>query len=109
MDITFKTKDNPEQRKVSFDMPENLQGLIEKFGEETVYSNAVGAFVISLQALARRHIEKSDEEIQELVTNWNPNVRSPAVKQTALEKAKSALKQMSAEDRAALLASLQAG
>jgi Mg/Co/Ni transporter MgtE len=94
MEISFKTKELPESRKVNFDMPADL--------------DAAGAYVISLQALARRHIEKSDEEIQQLVTDWNPNERSPAVKQSAFERASSALSKLSPEEKAALLAKLSA-
>lgn len=109
MEISFKTKEHPEARKVNFDMPADLEALRAKFGDESVYAAATGAYVISLQALARRHIEKSDEEIQALVDGWNPNERSPAVKQTAFEKASSALSKLSAEEKAELLAKLRAG
>lgn len=109
MEISFKTKEHPEARKVNFDMPPDLEALRAKFGDESVYNAATGAYVISLQALARRHIEKSDEEIQALVDAWNPNERSPAVKQTAFEKATSALSKLSAEEKAELLAKLRAG
>lgn len=108
MEIQFKTKEHPEARKVNYDMPETLQGLVDKFGEDAVYGAAEGSFVISIQALARRHIEKSDEEIQGLVNSWNPNERSAAVKLTPFERASKALGNLSAEERAELLARLQA-
>ena len=108
MDISFKTKEQPESRKVSFDMPADLEALTAKCGAEYVYNAAVGQTVISLQALCRRHIEKSDEEIQGVVNSWVPGERSPAVAKSALEKATSAIKSMSAEERAELLAKLQA-
>lgn len=108
MEISFKTKEQPEVRKVNFDMPADLDGLRAKFGDDSVYSNAAGAYVISLQALCRRHIDKSDEEIQALVDGWNPNERSPAVKQSAFERASSALGKLTPEEKAALLAKLSA-
>jgi hypothetical protein len=108
MEISFKTKEQPESRKVNFDMPADLDALRAKFGDDSVYAAATGAYVISLQALARRHIEKSDEEIQELVTNWNPNERAPAVKQTPFERAAGALGKLTPEERQALMAKLQA-
>lgn len=103
MEISFKTKDHPEARKFDYDMPEDLEGLTAKFGAESVAAAAKGAFVISLQALARRHIEKSDAEIQDLANAWNPNERSPAVAKSAAEKASSALAKLSAEERQELL------
>ena len=108
MEISVKTKDNPEVRKVNFDMPTDLEGLVAKFGAESVASAASGAYVISLQALCRRHIEKSDAEIQALVDAWNPNERAPAVKQTAFERASGALSKLSPEEKAELLRKLQA-
>lgn len=109
MEISFKTKEHPEARKVNFDMPADLDSLVASFGAESVYAAATGAYVISLQALARRHIEKSDEEIQAMVSNWNPNERTPAVKQTAFEKASSQLAKLSPEEKAELLKKLRAG
>lgn len=108
MEISFKTKEHPEARKVNYDMPETFDALVERFGADSVYEAAKGAYVISLQALARRHIEKSDEEVQEIVNSWDPNTRSPAVKQTAFEKATSALTKLSPEEKAELLAKLRA-
>lgn len=109
MEISFKTKEMTEARKFNYDLPESLADLTAKFGEEAVASAARGAFVISLQALARRHIGKTDAEIEELAKNWNPNERTPAVKQTAFEKASSALTKLSPEEKAELLKKLRAG
>lgn len=107
MDITFKTKEHPESKTVQVDIPETLEGLVAKFGEESVVSNARGSYVISAQAFGRRHIEKEQAELQGLFDNWNPNERAPAVKASPLERAQSALKNLSAEERAELLARLQ--
>jgi hypothetical protein len=109
MEISFKTKEHPEARKVNFDMPADLDGLVAKFGAESVYANAAGSYVISLQALARRHIEKSDEEVQGIIDAWNPNERSPAIKQSPFERAASALGKLSAEEKAELIRKLSAG
>ena len=109
MEIQFKTKDQPEARKFEYDMPTDLAGLTAKFGEDAVAKAAQGAFVISLQALARRHIEKTDEEIQTLAQGWNPNERAAAVKQSPLERATSALGKLSPEEKAELLKKLRAG
>jgi hypothetical protein len=108
MEIQFKTKDQPEVRKINYDMPEGLQALVNKFGEDAVASAATGAFVISLQALARRHIEKSDAEIQELANAWDPNTRSSPVKQSPFERAAGALGKLSDEEKAELFNKLKA-
>lgn len=108
MEIKFKTKEHPEVRTVNYDLPETLQGLVDKFGEENVLDNAIGAYVISLQALARRHIEKTDEEIQKIVNDFDPTTRAAAVRKSPEERVKSAVSKLSAEERAKLLAELQA-
>lgn len=105
--IKATKKDTDKVVEVEYDMPETLEGLIEKFGAEAVASAAVDSFTISLQAVIRRNFDKSQEEIEAAVAQWAPGVRQPGVKKSPLEKAKAALSQMSAEDRAALLASLQ--
>ena len=103
MEISFKTKEHPEPRKINYDMAESLQGLLDKFGEEAVVNAATGSFVISIQALARRHIEKTDDEIEALACDWNPNERASATPKTTAEKAASALSKLSPEERAELL------
>jgi hypothetical protein len=103
VEISFKTKDHPESRTIEYPMPETLQGLLDKFGEEAVAGAAIGSFVISIQALCRRHIEKSDDEIAALALSWNPNERASATPKTTAEKAASALSKLSPEERAELL------
>ena len=104
--IKATKRDADRTVEVQYDMPEGVDALVEKFGAEAVASAASDAFTISIQALIRRHFDKSDEEIQELVSNWQPGVRGPVAKKSPLEKAQAALRAMSEEDRAAFLASL---
>lgn len=104
--IKATKRDADKVVEVEYDMPETVEALVEKFGEDAVASAAADSFTISIQALIRRHIDKEQNEIEELVQNWRPGVRQPGVKKSPLEKAKAALSQMSAEDRAALLAQL---
>ncbi len=108
MEISFKTKEHPTPRKVEYDFPETLADLIKRFGEESVFEFAVGGYTISIQALARRHIEKSDEEIQDIINNWDPNTRASSVRKSAAEKVSAAIGQLSPEEKASLLAKLQA-
>lgn len=108
-EIKFKTAGAEESKSVNFNFPENLDGLVEAYGAEAVYEAATANFTISIQSLARRHFDKSDTEIQEIVDAWNPNERAAAVKQTPFQKAQAQLAKMSDEDRAELLRRLQAG
>lgn len=94
---------------VEYNVPETLPELAKVFGDDVVASAARGAIIISLQAFIRRHIEKGtkSEEIQKEVNSWKPDVRT-VVKQSAFEKATSALDKLSPDERKALLAKLQA-
>lgn len=107
--INAKKKDSDKVVSIEYDLPSDLAGLSERFGEEAVASAAVDSFTISLQSVMRRNFDKTQEEIEAAVAAWAPGVRQVGVKKTPLEKAKAALSAMSAEDRANLLASLQAG
>lgn len=107
MDIKFKTKEATESRTVQYDLPTTVEGLVERFGEENTYEFAKSAIVIALQALARRNIDKSDEEIQAIVNAYDPDTRATPVKQSPEERAKSAISKLSPEQKAALLAQLQ--
>ena len=112
MKIQFKTKENPEVRTVEYNFGEDAEGnvsldaLVAKFGAESVAASALGAYIISIQALGRRFIEKPDAELQEIDNGWNPNERASVAKLTPMEKIQRALGSLSQEDRDALLAKL---
>lgn len=117
MEISFKTKDHPESVTVNWDLPvqnegesgdEYLARLVARFGADSVASQAAASYVIGAQAFGRRHIDKSQAEIQALFDSYDPNTRSAIVKQTPVERAKKAVAAMSAEERAELLALLGA-
>lgn len=104
--IKATKRDSDKVVEVEYDMPDTVDGLVEKFGAEQVATAAADSFTIAIQALIRRNIDKTQEEVEALVNAWQPGVRGPVTKKTPLEKAQAALRQMSPEDRAALLASL---
>jgi len=58
------------------DFGEKLADMVAKFGEDVVFTNARGSFVITAQAAIRRYIEagKSQEEISSLMASWKPGV-----------------------------------
>lgn len=107
--VSAKTKEKPEAVTVEYNLPASLGDMTEVFGEEVVTKAAQGAIIISLQAFMRRHIEKGTPlaELQKEVTAWRPDVRTVS-KQSAFEKAASALDKLAPEDRKTLLARLQA-
>lgn len=106
--ISFKRKTDTESKSVEHSFPADLAGLTAQFGEESVYAAAKGQYTIGLQAFLRRHYDKDAAELQALATAWNPNERAPAVKQTAMEKASSALGNLTPEERKELINKLRA-
>lgn len=111
-----------ERKPVSVDVniPETMKELVATFGEDVVAGAAIDALVINVQALMRRMmVPKFDKagkkigeastqaEIEAAVKAWKPDVRT-VVRQTAFEKASSSLDKLTADERKALLAKLQA-
>lgn len=92
----------------AFNMPGNLAEASKAWGEDVVFAAAEGAVTISVQALMRRMIDagKTPAEISKAVAEYKPNVRT-VVRQSAYEKATSAARSMTAEERAKLLKELQ--
>lgn len=109
MDISAKTKTNPEAITVQYDLPEG-QALLDKYGVDLIAGKAHGALVIDIQATMRRAIDagKTAAEVQEIVNAWQPGVRGPVTKQTPFQKAVGALGSLSAEEKAELLRQLKA-
>lgn len=106
MQIEAKTK---EGKGVAFEfaLPETLQGLLDRYGEEQVYNLAQRSAVIAVQALARQHIDKSASEVEKLANEWQPGVRGPRTTASPLDRAAKALEGMDADAIAALLAKVK--
>ena len=121
------TKAGPDGKKVKdqsveveVNIPEALADLVSAFGEEVVAGAAIDAIVISAQAQMRRLMvpslskdgkvireAQSAEQIQAHMDSWKPDAKS-VVRQSAFEKASNSISKLSPEERAALLAKLQA-
>lgn len=123
MQVTAKTKDGDKEIgpiTIEVGIPETLKELVAAYGEDAVANAAIDALVITVQAGMRRMmVDKRDkdgkvkeaakkaEEIQAAFKEWKPDTRT-IVRQTAFERASSALDKLSPEERAKLLQSLQA-
>lgn len=111
--ISAKVKDgNPVT--VSYDLPDTVEGLVEAFGADVVYTKAKQSIVIDAQAYIRRQITPnkdgvaaSAEQVQSAIASWKPDNRA-GTKVSAADKAKKAIGAMSAEERKELLKSLKA-
>ena len=101
-------------------IPSDLKGQVDTFGETVVAAAAEDSFVISAQAQMRRMMApvvnkagqvtraaQSAEQIQAHMNTWKPDVKS-VVRQSAFEKATSTLDKLTADERKALLAKLRA-
>ena len=108
MKVAAKTKEKPTPVTVEVNIPDKLEDQRKAYGDEVVAAASKGAIVISLQAFMRRMIEKgkTPAEIQAEATKWKPDTRT-IVKQSAFEKATSALDKLSPTERADLLKKLQ--
>lgn len=123
MEIKVKTKDannNPVGPiALTYDMPDNLAGLVAKYGEQAVADGAIGSFVIGIQNTARRlmipAVDKTGKEIrpaqtqaqiQLAVSEWMPDSKA-TVRLSPLDRATKALDSMTEEERKSLLAKLQ--
>lgn len=106
--------------KINYNMPATLADAVTAFGEDVVYNKAIGAITIDIQAGMRRQLvdtvnkegkvttpAKSQDEIQAWADSYKPEGGTRGVKQSALEKATSAVEKMTPEERKALLAKLQ--
>ena len=92
---------------VEYEFGESLNELVEKYGEDVVFSRVKAALTIDLQSLIRRGISasKSQEEIQTMVAEWKPGVRS-GVRKSPEAKIKDLLESIPEDQRAELLAGL---
>ena len=93
---------------VDYDFGENCQEMIEKFGEESVFHHAKADMKVSVQGVMRISIAAGldDEAIfTKLESEWEMPSGAPRGKDPT-EKINAILGKLSAEDRAAILASL---
>jgi len=77
-EITAKKKigDVEKVATIAYDFGANLAEMIKKFGEEVVFTNARGSFVITAQSAMRRYLEggKSQEEVAGIMATWKPGI-----------------------------------
>lgn len=92
----------------NWDLGENVQALVEQFGEDVVFSHVKRSLIIAVQAFMRGMLDagKSPEEIQAAVAEWKPGLRKAA--KTPIERAREEIARMSPADRAALAKEIRA-
>ncbi len=111
--ISAKIGKDGKPTVVEYDLGgDTLESLTARFGTKVIFQHAKASIVVAAQGIIRGLMTKEKEgggkntpaEIQAHMTKWMPEVRAPA--KSPAEKAKAALDDLSAEDRAALLKEL---
>uniref|UniRef100_A0A6M3L688 Uncharacterized protein n=1 Tax=viral metagenome TaxID=1070528 RepID=A0A6M3L688_9ZZZZ len=99
------TKGEFREVTVDYDFGDSFADMVNKFGEEVVYTSAKANMRVRCQAVIDGGIEKglSDEEIQNRVTAWKPGV---ALETGAGYDPLAAFRRMSPEEKAAFLANI---
>ena len=92
---------------IIYEMPETIQGLVDKFGEDEILKAASSGLVVKLQAAMRRAME-AGRDVNELV-NWKPGTVFGGGSENPMNAILRNLNKLNPEDREALLKSLQEG
>ena len=98
--------------EVTYDLPDTLAGLVEKFGEQVVAAKCIDSVVIDIQANVRREIAKPDdkrptqEALQAKISAFKPS-SSTATRRSPQEKVEDLASKMSPEEKKALIAKLR--
>jgi hypothetical protein len=104
--IVAQTTEPAASVEFDYDVPENLAGMVERFGEEVVYSHVKRSVVIAAQGAARGLMKggKDGAEIQTAMQTWKPG--EPRTVKSAQDKISALIEKLSPEEREALLADL---
>ena len=75
--IEIAAKKDDLNATIEYDFGTDLHAMIEKFGEDVVFSNARQAMKITAQAAMRRLLKagKDQASIQETLNGWKPGVQ----------------------------------
>ena len=102
--VTARNPKTNTEATISYEMPNTIAGLTEKFGEEEVVKAAASQFVVKLQAAMRRALE-TGRDPQEL-TAWKPGVVFGGGSENPMSAVIRNLNKLSAEQKRELLAQL---
>jgi hypothetical protein len=107
--ISAERKPNGDKKggsiEVDYDIPDTLNDMVQRYGENVVYNHARGSVIVALQGYLRSQLGKdkpaSPADIQKEVRTWKPGVRKQG--KSPAEKAREQLAKLTPEERAALL------
>lgn len=108
IEVSAKRTDGDDQaeRTVTVDFPENVQEMVEAWGESVTYKQASAAATVTLQGAMRSWIKsgKTDDEIQAKAEEWKPGERQKG--KTPQEKLRELYASLPEEERQKLLEDL---
>lgn len=122
IDVQARIGKSGDPVSIKFNMPENLQEMVQTFGEDVVYNHVKASVTVALQSFMRSKIDPEREggamsvaQLQQEVNGdgtednpgWRPGTRQPG--KTAAERVKEQLSKMDPELRKQLLAELANG
>lgn len=103
--VSAKSTKTDKTATVDYDFGDNVQDMIDRFGEEVVFTNAKANMRVSLQGIIRSAMNaEPPRNPQEEADKWKPGTAAP--RKSAVEKAKDLLGGLSEEQRAELLKNL---
>lgn len=108
MKITAKAPKLNKEATVEYNIGTTLEENAELFGADKVNTLFCEQLVVKVQSGVRKCLE-GDKDPQEWANTYVPGARMPSIEKSPLAAATAAVSKMSEEDRAALLAQLQAG
>ena len=104
--VEVTAKKNEAEATINYDFGENLEEMVEKFGDAVTFTNSRSNMKIVLQAAMRRRLE-AGQPTDDLAANWKPGVQMERiVDPIAAAKAKYAT--MTDDEKAAFLEDLRA-
>lgn len=111
MQITAKAPKTGRSFSVDYPMPEDLSGLVAKFGDKGVYDAAVDRLVVNIQNVVRNGLNKdepvTDEELRDAALNYVPGQRAARETKSPFERVMAGLGNLTAEQRQALAQALK--
>lgn len=111
-EILVRPAQGKQPIKVTYDIPDDIDGAVKKWGHEVVYNRFRAALVVDIQGLCRSKATKEDgaavpvADVQKALDAWQPGVKQRG--KSAEEKAIEAFDKLSPEERDAVLAAVTA-
>lgn len=76
VEVKAKTPKTGKEAAIMVDLGENMQDAADRFGADVIFSNYLANVKIGIQSGIRRYLEagKSQQEIQQMFSNYKPGV-----------------------------------